>query len=56
MALLKRILRALPLLAASPFLTVLAVMALAVTDLVWFLFGRRRQCARPSRPARPISW
>jgi GT2 family glycosyltransferase/glycosyltransferase involved in cell wall biosynthesis len=50
MALLKRILRALPLLAASPFLLVLAAMALAVTDLAWFLFGRRRPCAGQSRP------
>ena len=50
MALLKRILRALPLLAASPFLVALAAMALAATDLAWLLLGRRKALAAEARP------
>ncbi len=50
MALLKRILRALPMLAASPFLVALAAMTLAATDLAWLLFGRRKAWAAEARP------
>jgi hypothetical protein len=50
MALLKRILRALPLLAVSPLLVALAALALAATDLAWFLFGRRKACPQQARP------
>jgi GT2 family glycosyltransferase/glycosyltransferase involved in cell wall biosynthesis len=45
MAILKRLLRALPLLAASPFLIAAAVVAMAVADLAFALSGRKR---RPS--------
>ena len=41
MALLKRLVRALPLLLLSPILVGLATLALAATDLFWKLFGRR---------------
>jgi len=51
MALLKRILRALPLLVASPFLVAIAALTLAFTDLAWLLFGRRKACAGQARPA-----
>jgi GT2 family glycosyltransferase/glycosyltransferase involved in cell wall biosynthesis len=51
MALLKRILRALPLLAASPFLVATAALTLAATDLAWLLFGRRKACEGQARPA-----
>jgi len=51
MALLKRILRALPLLVASPFLVAIAAMTLAATDLAWALFGRRKACGGPAPPA-----
>jgi GT2 family glycosyltransferase/glycosyltransferase involved in cell wall biosynthesis len=50
MALLKRVMRALPLLVASPFLVALAAMALAITDLAWLLFGRRKPCPGQARP------
>ena len=50
MALLKRILRALPMLAASPFLVALTAMTLAATDLAWLLFGRRKAWAAEARP------
>ena len=42
MAFLKRLLRAFPLLVLSPFLMALAALALALTDLTWKLFGRRK--------------
>jgi O-antigen biosynthesis protein len=42
MHLLKRILRALPLLILSPFLVALSFAALVSTDFLWKLFGRRR--------------
>jgi GT2 family glycosyltransferase/glycosyltransferase involved in cell wall biosynthesis len=41
MATIKRLARALPLLLISPFLILTVVFALALTDLAWFLFGRR---------------
>ncbi len=50
MAFLARVLRALPLLVVSPLLVVVSALAVAATDLMWFLFGRRR----PHAP-RPIS-
>src|ERR1700691_2790189 len=40
MAFLKRLLRALPLLLLSPLLMAIGAMALAVTDVLWKLFGR----------------
>ena len=42
MALLKRLLRALPLLILSPVLLLVSALALALTDLAWFVFGKRR--------------
>ncbi|HEX3743712.1 MAG TPA: glycosyltransferase [Bryobacteraceae bacterium] len=45
MAFLKRLLRGLPLLVLSPFLMAAGFLALAVTDLLWKLFGRRVACA-----------
>ena len=47
MAFLKRLVRALPALLASPLIMVLAAVALAVTDALWWMFGRR---AAPERP------
>ena len=41
MLLLKRVLRALPLLLLSPLLVGLSAFALALTDLFWKLFGSR---------------
>jgi len=41
MAFLKRLLWALPLLVLSPFLMAVSALALAVTDVIWRLFGRR---------------
>jgi hypothetical protein len=40
MAFLKRLLRALPLLLLSPLLMAVSALALAITDLLWKLFGR----------------
>ena len=40
MAFLKRLLRAFPLLVLSPFLMAVSALALAITDLLWKLFGR----------------
>jgi len=40
-----RFLRAIPLLIFSPFLLLAAVFTLALTDLAWLLFGRKRQPA-----------
>jgi GT2 family glycosyltransferase len=37
----KRLLRALPLVLLSPFLVLIAVLAIALLDLAWFFFGRR---------------
>ena len=42
MAFLKRVLRALPFLLLSPILVPLCVLMLALTDLFWEVFGRRR--------------
>jgi GT2 family glycosyltransferase/glycosyltransferase involved in cell wall biosynthesis len=48
MPLLKRVLRALPLLLLSPLLIATSVVWLAVTDLLWKLFGRRPEGAPKS--------
>ena len=45
-----RFLRALPLLVAAPVLLLVAAVALALTDFVWMIFGRRKQ-PRNSRPS-----
>ncbi len=45
MALLKRILKALPLLLVSPIMVAMSWATLLLTDLVWFLVGRRRKPA-----------
>ncbi len=50
MQFLKRFLRALPLLILSPVLVPLSLLALALTDLAWKLFGGRK--APASEPAR----
>jgi O-antigen biosynthesis protein len=50
MQFLKRILRALPLLILSPFLVIVSMMALALTDLLWKVLGRRN--TPPAIPAR----
>jgi GT2 family glycosyltransferase/glycosyltransferase involved in cell wall biosynthesis len=42
MALLKRVLRALPLLLLSPVLMAISALTLAFTDLAWWIAGRRR--------------
>src|SRR5438445_370234 len=47
MALVKRLLRALPLLILSPVLMLLSALALAVTDLLWLLFGKRQTRTEP---------
>jgi len=44
MAFLKRLLRALPLLVLSPLLMAASAMALALTDVLWKIFGRRAPC------------
>src|SRR5262245_47349302 len=56
MALAKRILRALPLLLLSPFLMVIAMLALAVTDLWWRVRGapRHTESARVNRTAASV--
>ena len=41
MRLLKRVLRALPLLAISPFLVAIAAVALALVDILWKLSATR---------------
>src|SRR5262249_22924257 len=45
MALLKRVLRALPLLILSPFLVAISAIALLLTDTFWKLFARRVQAS-----------
>jgi GT2 family glycosyltransferase len=45
MAALARVLRALPLLVVSPLLVAVSALAVALTDLVWFLAGQRRSAA-----------
>ena len=50
MAILKRLLRALPLLLASPFLLIFAVIAIAAVDLAFAVAGRRK-ASRDSRPS-----
>ncbi len=40
MEFLKRLLKALPLLLLSPFLAAVSVLAIAMTDLFWKLFGK----------------
>ncbi len=42
MGLLRRLIRALPLLLISPLLLVAVILTLALTDLLWLLLGRRR--------------
>ncbi|HWB83375.1 MAG TPA: glycosyltransferase [Bryobacteraceae bacterium] len=48
MELLKRILRALPLLLLSPFLVILSALALAIEDLLWLLIGKPKDL--PAHP------
>src|ERR1700722_3509963 len=43
---LARLLRAILLLILSPFMLLAAVLALALTDFAWLLFGRKREPAR----------
>src|SRR5690242_21955091 len=43
MPLLKRVLRALPLLLLSPILMAISVAVLAITDLVWKVAGRKNR-------------
>ena len=50
MAFLKRLLRSLPLLVLSPLLMAASALALAVTDLLWKLAGRRMPCGQQSAP------
>ncbi len=45
MAALARVVRALPLLIVSPFMVVVAALTVALADLFWFLFGRKRSDA-----------
>jgi GT2 family glycosyltransferase len=47
---LRRILLGLPLLLTSPLLILGALMALALADAGWWLFGRRRSPAAPAHP------
>ncbi len=56
MAFLQRLLRALPLLLLSPLLWLIAILALACTDLAWLIFGRRiaPQEKQPSRRAASV--
>jgi GT2 family glycosyltransferase len=51
MSTLLRVLRALPLLVISPLLLVVSMVALALADLAWLVFGRRRD-AKDMPPAR----
>src|SRR5215469_15483123 len=44
MAFLKRLLRALPVLLVSPLILAVAAIVLAVTDALWWVFGRRLSC------------
>ncbi len=46
MALLGRLLRALPWMALSPISVLVSVVGLAITDLVWLVFGRRKRATR----------
>ncbi len=47
-----RFLRSLPLILASPFLILIAVLSLALADLLWSIAGRRRgQASGDSRPS-----
>src|SRR5580693_5510391 len=55
MAFLKRLLRALPLLVLSPVLMAIGALALAVTDLLWKLFGRTIPCPDVVRQATAAS-
>ncbi|MBV9504832.1 MAG: glycosyltransferase [Acidobacteriia bacterium] len=48
MALLKRFLRSLPLLLVSPLIIIFAALTLAITDLLWHLFGARSRDSGPS--------
>lgn len=50
MLLLKRVLRALPLLALSPFLVAIAAAALLITDVLWKLWGRAVPRSSPPGP------
>ena len=45
MPFLKRVLRALPLLLLSPFVLIVGVLALALTDLVWKISGPQAAAA-----------
>ncbi len=53
---LKRLLRSLPFLLLCPVLIVVAALVMAVTDLIWLLFGRRRAPANvmPRRNAASV--
>src|ERR1700680_958645 len=50
-----RFVRALPLLVLAPFLLAAAALALAVTDLAWMLFGRRKNCVNRKPDTRAAS-
>jgi GT2 family glycosyltransferase/glycosyltransferase involved in cell wall biosynthesis len=50
-----RFLRALPLLVLTPFLLLFGALALAVTDLLWLVFGRRQTPANRKPDARAAS-
>src|SRR5215472_7835578 len=47
MAFLKRFVRAFPALLVSPIVMAIAAVALAITDSLWWLFGRRAARERP---------
>jgi GT2 family glycosyltransferase/glycosyltransferase involved in cell wall biosynthesis len=51
MPFLKRLLRALPLLVLSPFFILAGALALALTDILWKLFGRAASSAPAAAPA-----
>src|SRR6266850_5436636 len=55
MALLGRLLAALPLLIISPFTLLMSVCALALTDAVWALFGKRHLTPSKAVPAKAAS-
>ena len=55
MAFLKRLLRSLPLLLLSPFLMAIGALTLALTDLLWKLFGRATPPADRAADARAAS-
>src|SRR3954468_6601189 len=55
MALLGRLLAALPLLIISPFTILLSVCALALTDAFWALFGKRNLAPSKAVPAKAAS-